>query len=421
MNKIVCDVCGTTYHESVTQCPICGCVRSAEAKVVPVADDEEQQATATGTYTYVKGGRFSKSNVKKRGSSHSSEVDEEEYDDETQSKKADKGLLIAFIVLLLSVVAVICYILVKFLSPELLDPNSGKKPGAGNLTNDPVATTEILDDSVACEEIAITQDNILMDKENETITIEYSLEPANTTDEVTFSSSDVKIATVSADGVITAISSGNVTITITCGEIEKTIAVTCDIQTAAPTLPSVPTVDLPSVAPGFELNRSDFTLFKKGESWTLYSGNISADEITWKSSNPKVATVTNGKVTAVSAGKTVITAEYQGTKLTCNVYCKDSVGEYVDPEQGGSQDTEQTPRYKLNKTDITISIDETCVLKLTDANGNVVDATFTTSNADVCSVSGSTVTGVDAGKANVTATYDGQSFVCIVRVKDMFE
>lgn len=420
MNKIVCDVCGTSYHESVNQCPICGCVRSADAKVVPVADDEEQQATSSGTYTYVKGGRFSKSNVKRRTPAVSSETDEE-YEEEVQNKKADRGLLVAFIVLLVSVAAVICYILVKFLSPELLDPNSNKKPGTGNVNNEPVATTKMEEEWIGCEEITVAQDNILLSAENETISIEFTLEPADTMDEVTFTSSDEKVVTVSADGVITAIGSGEATIVIACGDIEKTITVTCDIPTTEPTLPSVPSVDLPSVAPGFELNRSDFTLFKKGETWTLYSGNISASEITWKSSNPKVATVTNGKVTAVSAGKTVITAEYQGTKLTCNVYCKDSVGEYVDPDQGSTDDSQQTPRYKLNKTDITIEIDESCTLKLTDENGNVVDATFTTSNAGVCSVSGSTVTGVDAGKANITATYDGQSFVCIVRVKDMFE
>ena len=418
MNKIVCDVCGTSYHESVNQCPICGCVRSAEAKVVPAVDDDEQQTLSSGTYTYVKGGRFSKSNVKKRVPTVSAETDEDEYEEEPQNKKADRGLLVAFIVLLLSVAAVICYILVKFLSPELLDPNSNKKPGTGNVNIEPAVTTEMEEEWIACEKITVAQDNILLSNENATITIEFSLEPADAMDEVTFASSDENVATVSADGVITAVGSGEVTITIACGDIEKTIAVTCDIPTTEPTLPSVPSVDLPSVAPGFELNRSDFTLFKKGETWTLYSGNISAGEITWKSSNPKVATVTNGKVTAVSSGKTVITAEYQGTKLTCNVYCKDSVGEYVDPDQGTTEDNEQTARYKLNKTDITISIGEDCTLKLTDENGNVVDATFTSSDVGVCSVSGSTVTGEAAGRANVTATYDGQSFVCIVRVKD---
>ena len=31
MNKIICDVCGTAYPETSSQCPICGFARTAEA------------------------------------------------------------------------------------------------------------------------------------------------------------------------------------------------------------------------------------------------------------------------------------------------------------------------------------------------------------------------------------------------------
>ena len=34
MNKVVCDLCGTSYPETATQCPICGCVRPADAVTV---------------------------------------------------------------------------------------------------------------------------------------------------------------------------------------------------------------------------------------------------------------------------------------------------------------------------------------------------------------------------------------------------
>ena len=65
MSKIICDVCGTSYPETATQCPICGCVRPANVNTVHI-DTDESVARPNGTYTYVKGGRFSKSNVKKR-------------------------------------------------------------------------------------------------------------------------------------------------------------------------------------------------------------------------------------------------------------------------------------------------------------------------------------------------------------------
>ena len=63
MNKIICDVCGTSYPETVEQCPICGCVRPAD--VQNTMPDSEANESGSG-YTYVKGGRFSKGNVKKR-------------------------------------------------------------------------------------------------------------------------------------------------------------------------------------------------------------------------------------------------------------------------------------------------------------------------------------------------------------------
>ena len=64
MSKIICDVCGTSYAETLTQCPICGCVRSVDVRTVSESEDDELQSAHTGGYNHVKGGRFSKSNVK---------------------------------------------------------------------------------------------------------------------------------------------------------------------------------------------------------------------------------------------------------------------------------------------------------------------------------------------------------------------
>ena len=63
MSKVICDVCGTTYAETAAQCPICGCARNTTDQTVA---DSVQTGEENGTYTYVKGGRFSKGNVRKR-------------------------------------------------------------------------------------------------------------------------------------------------------------------------------------------------------------------------------------------------------------------------------------------------------------------------------------------------------------------
>ena len=60
MDKIICDVCGTGYPESSESCPICGSPRRADAS------HAMGQKNANAGYTYVKGGRFSSSNVRRR-------------------------------------------------------------------------------------------------------------------------------------------------------------------------------------------------------------------------------------------------------------------------------------------------------------------------------------------------------------------
>lgn len=71
----------------------------------------------------------------------------------------------------------------------------------------------------------------------------------------------------------------------------------------------------------FTLERDELTLITAGETWNIYVGTVDAALVTWTSSNESVATVENGIVTAVSKGETTITAEYEGQRLTCKVYC----------------------------------------------------------------------------------------------------
>ena len=63
MSKIFCEICGTAYNETATQCPICGSPRPASAEF---SVDTPERSDAETRSTPVKGGRFSKSNVNKR-------------------------------------------------------------------------------------------------------------------------------------------------------------------------------------------------------------------------------------------------------------------------------------------------------------------------------------------------------------------
>ena len=73
------------------------------------------------------------------------------------------------------------------------------------------------------------------------------------------------------------------------------------------------TVTVPLRVSQIKLNRSSLTFSKKGSIYrltaTVLPGNATNKSVTWKSSNPKAATVnSSGKVTAVSNGFAVITA-----------------------------------------------------------------------------------------------------------------
>lgn len=138
MSKINCDVCGTVYPETASQCPICGCVRSVESTPTDCADGKEN------SYTYVKGGRFSRSNVRKRNQGKPAvemptmreDIPQESSD---EGEKQDKGLLVAVCILLLTIVAVVIYIITRFFAPDPPAANGGSL--IPNSTTESVVTT----------------------------------------------------------------------------------------------------------------------------------------------------------------------------------------------------------------------------------------------------------------------------------------
>lgn len=69
---------------------------------------------------------------------------------------------------------------------------------------------------------------------------------------------------------------------------------------------------------------------------TFKPSNTSYKNVKWKSSNPKVASVKNGKVTAKKPGKATITATAAGKKASCKITVKPVTGKYLDVSQGYS-------------------------------------------------------------------------------------
>ncbi|MBO5317963.1 MAG: Ig-like domain-containing protein [Oscillospiraceae bacterium] len=422
MSKIICDVCGTSYPENANQCPICGCVRSVEAKTVSGSTDNAVPEVVS-SYTYVKGGRFSKKNVRKRNLERvSSEQDKPaaEPAPEEKPKKQDKGLVVAVIVLLLAIVAVFVYIAVRFLIPGA---QSGVPDNIDGTIITTAPTTESTSLVISCEKLILSDTVVELKTAGAIQLLSVKTEPADTTDTVIFASEDENIAKVNEDGKIEAVGPGQTTITITCGEQTETCRITCTFEAENTTAPTEETT-VPVYDPSeLKLLKSDVTLSKKAEVWVAYRGKIPAGDITWTSDNEKVATVQDGKVTAVGKGNTTIHGEYGGVKVSCIIRCSASVGAYVEQEEA-TQPTQSSRKYHLNtdnnsqKNDITLKIGESFTFKLRDSEGNEVAAEFSCSNVQVCSLSGAEVTGLAVGTTNLVAEYEGETHICTVRVSN---
>ena len=332
MSKLFCEICGTAYSENADQCPICGCPKPENVEYSDSSVDYADSVTRPSSS--VKGGRFSKSNVNKRIKAKGVPVKKSSQQKKSKKKtnKAERGLIVAIILLLAAILAVVGYILFNYFVPQTpsgntYQPTDDTRPSISTSTYPTILpTTEPMERP--CTGLSISEGSIRFNTVGATWLMNVIHTPANTTDTMTYLSSDANVATVTADGRVTAVGSGECTITVVCGDIAAECQVVCDLApqgtTPGETDPeeTQPEETAPADADDFKLNREDFTI-AVGESWLLYNGPIDPSEIVWTSSNTSVATVKDGKVRGVGRGQCWITAEYKGIKLKCIVYVTD--------------------------------------------------------------------------------------------------
>ena len=191
------------------------------------------------------------------------------------------------------------------------------------------------------------------------------------------------------------------------------------------TMPEDPDVVVPEVSyetvnnlpSGLPLNKSDFTLPVGDPDVQLkVSGDDGTKDYTWVSQDPAIATVdSKGKVHAVANGTVNVLVSDGSRKGVCLVRVKGGSA----PVSTGDETTAHTPTTgaKHNKTDFTMAIGEMSV-QLT-VQGVTTNVTWTSSNTSVATVSDKgLVKAVGTGRCTVTASFDGQSLECIVRVKN---
>lgn len=363
MNKVICDICGTAYPDTAPKCPICGYAKIAAETTVAASERRSSEG-----YTAVKGGRFSKQNVRKRTSN---KVAERSNSDRArrneQEEGSNTGLVLVVIFLLVAIVAVVIYIGLKvFRAP---DSNAPQPTGTSQVTQPTTEPNGSADPTVpttggtACTELKLSNQTIEFVNAGDTWTIQVRPTPADTTDTITFESSAPEVVTVDETGLLTAVGSGEATITVTCGTITETCQIKCSFDTPIvpptdpatdpsaptgatvnptaptgqdttnPTTATTPTVPAGSVDPNFTFefatpfkdgDKWDTSIHEQGKTWKAYKNNLSVDPgaITWTSDDPSICTVQNGVVTAVAPGKTEVHATYGGKTYTCIIRCR---------------------------------------------------------------------------------------------------
>ena len=228
----------------------------------------------------------------------------------------------------------------------------------------------------------------------ETSQLRASISPSNATEKnVSWASSKQSVATVSESGLVSAVAEGTATITASVGGKSGTCSVTV----------SKGVIAVASV----ELDKASLELIE-GESETLTATvkpNDATDKtVTWSTSNASIATVENGKVTAIKEGEATITATAGSKSATCKVVVAKKVIAVSSVE--------------LNKTTLELVEEESETLVATVKPDDATDKTVTwsTSNASIATVENGKVTAIKEGEATITAAAGGKSATCRVVV-----
>jgi uncharacterized protein YjdB len=213
-------------------------------------------------------------------------------------------------------------------------------------------------------------------------TLTATVQPANAANKtVSWSSSNKNVATVD-NGTVTAVSAGTATITVTSNS-DPTKTATC----------AVTVISVPVESVTLNKNTLELIIAESGTlTATVQPPDATNKNLRWSSSNPAVATVTNGTVNALAEGTADITVTSAG-----NPDKTDTCAVTVTGLDVGS--------VSLDKSALTLYIGYTVLLTPTvlPAGARNKNVTWSSGDPAVATVTDGTVTAVAAGTAIITA------------------
>ncbi len=128
--------------------------------------------------------------------------------------------------------------------------------------------------------------------------------------------------------------------------------------------------------------------------------NATPNTVIWTTSDPQVAAVNNGVVSAMGEGECDIVATCLDKRAVCHVTVVNPVSVTLDQTE---VTIEQTQQVTLTAT-------------ITPESANTQDIVWTTSDAAIATVDGGIVTAVGIGECDITVSYHDKQAVCHVTV-----
>lgn len=267
---------------------------------------------------------------------------------------------------------------------------------------------------VKAKKISLNRSSATLTSAGSSLQLTTSFSPSGTTNRnVSWKSSNTKVAAVDSKGKVTARGNGTATITAATKDGSKKTA-SCKITVKIPAV-----VKVSSVA----LNRTSATLTARGQTLQLaasVSPSSAANKaVTWKSSNTGIASVdSSGKVTAVANGTATVTAtakDGSGKAASCKISVSISSGSPAPAPAPSTPSTPSNVKTASGTASTSVSISgngtgfmagETLQLtaSVTPAGATDKSITWSSSNTSVATVdSNGKVTMLAAGDCTITA------------------
>ena len=217
-----------------------------------------------------------------------------------------------------------------------------------------------------------------------TETLKATVLPENANNKsVTWTSSDTSVATVSNSGLVTAVGGGKAEITVTTAD--RGLTATCYVNVTVPVT-------------GVTLDKKVLTLDKGTSALltaTLNPSDATNKAVTWTSEDESVVKVTDGVVTAVGKGSTIVTVTTVDGGYTAE--CEIDV---IVPVIGVSLDSDYLVIERGNTASLVATVNPD------DASNPEI--TWSSSDEEVATVENGVITAIEEGKATITVkTADG--------------